>query len=42
VIVFTVLETANANRLNPAAYLNHLLSVLPNGLLPILKRRLTI
>ena len=29
VIVFTVLETAKANGLNPEAYLNHLLSVLP-------------
>ena len=28
-IVFTVLETAKANGLNPEAYLNHLLSVLP-------------
>ncbi|MBQ8081467.1 MAG: transposase domain-containing protein, partial [Clostridia bacterium] len=26
---FTVLETAKANGLNPEAYLNHLLSVLP-------------
>ena len=30
VIVFTVLETANANGLNPEAYLNHLLTVLPD------------
>ncbi|MBR3494192.1 MAG: IS66 family transposase [Clostridia bacterium] len=29
VVVFTVLETAKANGLNPEAYLNHLLSVLP-------------
>ncbi len=29
VIVFTVLETAKANGLNPEAYLNHLLAVLP-------------
>ena len=29
VIVFTVLETAKANGLNPEVYLNHLLSVLP-------------
>ena len=29
VTVFTVLETAKANGLNPEAYLNHLLSVLP-------------
>lgn len=29
VIVFTVLETAKANGLNPEAYLNHLLIVLP-------------
>ncbi len=29
VIVFTVLETAKANRLNPETYLNHLLTVLP-------------
>ena len=29
VIVYTVLETAKANGLNPAAYLNHLLMVLP-------------
>ena len=29
VIVFTVLETAKANGLNPETYLNHLLSVLP-------------
>lgn len=29
VIVFTVLETAKANGLNPEAYLKHLLSVLP-------------
>ena len=29
VIVFTVLETAKANRLNPEAYLNHLLTLLP-------------
>jgi hypothetical protein len=29
VIVFTVLETAKANGMNPEAYLNHLLSVLP-------------
>ncbi len=28
-IVFTVLETAKANGLNPETYLNHLLSVLP-------------
>ena len=28
VIVYTVLETAKANGLNPEAYLNHLLSVL--------------
>ena len=28
-IVFTVLETAKANGLNPEAYLNHLLTVLP-------------
>ena len=29
VIVFSVLETAKANGLNPEAYLKHLLSVLP-------------
>ena len=29
VIVFTVLETAKASGLNPEAYLNHLLTVLP-------------
>ena len=29
VIVFTVLETAKANGLNPEAYLNHLFTVLP-------------
>ncbi len=29
VIVFTVLETAKANGLNPEAYLSHLLTVLP-------------
>ena len=29
VIVFTLLETAKANGLNPEAYLNHLLTVLP-------------
>ena len=29
VVVFTVLETAKANSLNPEAYLNHLLTVLP-------------
>lgn len=29
VIVFTVLETAKANGLNPVTYLNHLLTVLP-------------
>lgn len=29
VLVFTVLETAKANSLNPEAYLNHLLDVLP-------------
>ena len=29
VIVFTVLETAKANSLNPETYLNHLLTVLP-------------
>ena len=29
VIIFTVLETAKANGLNPEAYLNHLLTVLP-------------
>ena len=29
-IVFTVLETAKANGLNPEAYLNHLLTVLPD------------
>ena len=29
VIVFSVLETAKANSLNPEAYLNHLLTVLP-------------
>ena len=29
VIVFTVLETAKANGLNPEAYLNHILMVLP-------------
>ncbi len=28
-IIFTVLETAKANGLNPEAYLNHLLSALP-------------
>ena len=28
-IVFTVLETAKANGLNPETYLNHLLDVLP-------------
>ena len=27
--IFTLLETAKANRLNPEAYLNHLLTVLP-------------
>ena len=32
VIVFTVLETAKANGLNPEAYLNHLLTVLPERL----------
>ena len=30
VIVFTVLETAKANGLNPETYLNHLLTVLPD------------
>jgi len=30
VIVFTLLETAKANSLNPEAYLNHILTVLPN------------
>ena len=30
VIVFTVLETAKANSLNPEAYLNHLLTALPD------------
>ena len=29
VIVFTVLETAKANGLNPEAYMNHLLTILP-------------
>ena len=29
VIIFTLLETARANRLNPKSYLVHLLSVLP-------------
>ena len=29
VIVFTVLETAKANGLNPETYLNHLLTVVP-------------
>ena len=29
VLIFTLLETAKANGLNPEAYLNHLLSVLP-------------
>ena len=29
VIVFTVLETAKANGINPQTYLNHLLDVLP-------------
>ena len=29
VIIFTLLETAKANGLNPEAYLNHLLTVLP-------------
>ena len=29
VVIFTLLETAKANGLNPEAYLNHLLSVLP-------------
>ena len=29
VIIFTVLETAKANGLNPETYLNHLLTVLP-------------
>ena len=29
VIVYTVLETARANGINPEKYLNHLLSVLP-------------
>ena len=29
VIIFTVLESAKANGLNPEAYLNHLLTVLP-------------
>ena len=32
VIVYTVLETAKANGLNPEAYLNHLLTVLPERL----------
>ena len=27
--IFTLLETAKANRLNPESYLNHLLDVLP-------------
>jgi len=30
VIVFTLLETAKANSLNPEAYLNHILTVLPD------------
>lgn len=30
VIIFTVLETAKANGLNPETYLNHLLTVLPD------------
>ena len=29
VIIFTLLETAKANGLNPESYLNHLLTVLP-------------
>ena len=29
-IIFTILETANANDLNPETYLNHLLTVLPD------------
>ena len=29
-IDFTLLETAKANSLNPEAYLNHLLTVLPD------------
>ena len=29
VVIFTLLETAKANGLNPEAYLNHLLTVLP-------------
>ena len=28
-IIFTILETAKANDLNPETYLNHLLTVLP-------------
>ena len=30
VVIFTVLETAKANRLNPEAWLNHILSALPD------------
>ena len=29
VVIFTLLETAKANGLNPEAYLNHLLTLLP-------------
>ena len=29
VVIFTLLETAKVNGLNPEAYLNHLLTVLP-------------
>jgi len=32
VAIFTMLETAKANGLNPEAWLNHILSVLPNRL----------
>ena len=30
VIIFSLLETAKANCLNPEAYLNHILTVLPD------------
>lgn len=29
-LIYSVLETAKANRLNPEAWLNHVLSVLPD------------
>ena len=32
VIVFTLIETARANGLNPGIWLNHILSVLPDCL----------